>query len=159
MEFSPQAIERFWSNVKRQPGCWNYLGNLDRWGYGKFYLQYRTLTAHSVSWQITHGQIPSGMCVLHSCDNPACVKPNHLFLGTQLRNIQDKVAKGRQAFGEQSNQSALTEADVIAVINWERGDPESLSNMASRLGVSLSALSLIRSGKSWKHLPRPTQFS
>jgi HNH endonuclease len=92
--------EKFWSKVDLSKDCWVWKGFCDRDGYGKKFLR---LTdgkleqfAHRVSWIITHGCIPEGMCVLHRCDNPPCVRPDHLFIGSQNDNNKDMQAKGRQ---------------------------------------------------------------
>ena len=89
--------ERFWSFVKKTKGCWNWTGN--KWkGYGMISAwnpKPRLLKAHRLSYELHKGQVPKGLCVLHSCDNPSCVNPKHLFLGTQLDNLQDMREKGR----------------------------------------------------------------
>lgn len=103
--------------------------------------------AHRWAWTQAHGPIPEGMRVLHRCDNPPCVNPDHLFLGTQLENIADRVAKGRSATGERQGQSKLTEAAVREI----RAHPEvSTYEFARRFGVHHSTIHVARSGKKWK---------
>jgi hypothetical protein len=89
--------DRFWEKVKKnKDGCWEWTANKMRLGYGMFRFDKIWQLSHRVSWKITNGPIPEGLNVLHRCDNPACVRPDHLFLGTQIDNIKDMVKKGRQ---------------------------------------------------------------
>src|SRR4051812_187652 len=95
------AHERFMSNVSPEPntGCWLWAGTTQRGGYGKFKAGGANVAAHRYSWQMTHGPVPEGLCVLHRCDVPGCVKPEHLFVGTQKENTADMIAKGRGDLG------------------------------------------------------------
>ena len=89
--------ERFWSKVSKSDGCWLWVAFRDRNGYGRFGTSAlnRSTLAHRTSYSLTFGDIPEGMHVLHKCDNPPCVNPDHLFLGTDKDNAQDCKAKGR----------------------------------------------------------------
>jgi len=91
--------ERFWEKVEKTDGCWLWTSTLNTWGYGQFQIgrtkQYR---AHRIAYELTYGPIPAGMHVCHHCDNPRCVRPDHLFLGTHLDNMRDRQAKGRYNF-------------------------------------------------------------
>lgn len=115
-DFTTKDIERFWSRVHKDnnhpKGCWEWDAPT-RTGYGQFGITVRKsvvkmLSAHRASWILTYGNIPKGLHVLHHCDNPKCVNPNHLFLGTNLDNILDKVRKNRQTKGEQNGRAKLT---------------------------------------------------
>lgn len=86
---------RFWSRVRITDGCWEWTANHLPAGYGLVKAEGRSHLAHRVSWELAHGPIPAGMLVLHRCDNPACVRPDHLWLGTQKQNIADMLTKGR----------------------------------------------------------------
>ena len=87
---------RLWSKVNKTDGCWLWTGSTDgRYGTISSYHGKSPHKAHVVSWEMAHGPVPDGMRVLHECDTPLCVRPSHLFLGTQETNIRDAVAKGR----------------------------------------------------------------
>jgi hypothetical protein len=88
--------DRFWSKVRKTEGCWEWTAGTYRKGYGKFSVARSTnAQAHRVSWQMGSGPIPDGLFVCHHCDNPSCVRPDHLFLGTNRDNVRDCVQKGR----------------------------------------------------------------
>lgn len=121
MNLSQQDVDRFWVKVDKSGDCWNWTASRiqDKNGnptYGAFWLQGRPCAAHRLSYIITHGSILEGMHVLHECDNMACVKPEHLWLGTMADNMADKVAKGRQthcaARGDQHYRMKVTDLQV-----------------------------------------------
>lgn len=87
----------FWSRVivKNTDECWEWQGYKVQGGYGLFGINYRQILTHRYSWELHFGEIPEGLWVLHKCDNPACVNPEHLFTGTSEDNINDKMIKGR----------------------------------------------------------------
>lgn len=89
--------DKFWARVAKADGCWVWTGAKDKNGYGTFSPSAATgqLRAHRVSWQIHRGTIPTGMSVCHHCDNPECTNPEHLFVGTNKDNMEDKIRKGR----------------------------------------------------------------
>lgn len=89
--------DRFWARVEKTEGCWLWRGAVFRYGYGQFKMNQRVLQAHRLSWAFTYGPILDGLWVLHRCDTPLCVRPDHLFLGTARDNTQDSIAKGRAA--------------------------------------------------------------
>lgn len=93
--------ERFWSKViiKGLDDCWEWTGNTTKGngkGYGRFRIDNKMLLAHRLSWIFTHGYIPEGKLILHKCDNPLCINPNHLYLGTNSNNMKDKFKRNRQ---------------------------------------------------------------
>ena len=112
--------ERFWSKADCQgAGCWIWTACKDGDGYGNIGFGRSTVKAHRVAWELTHGPIPPRMHVLHHCDNPPCVNPEHLFLGTQVENQRDCEAKGRgwsrHRIGELNGRAKLKLADVARI--------------------------------------------
>lgn len=122
--------------------------------YGRFWYRGQYHQAHRVAWLLFRGPIPDGHLVLHRCDQPRCVNPEHLFMGTARDNTQDMIAKGRDApcraanTGERSPQAKLTEERVRYVLR----SPLSQSKMAAELGVSQALISKIRRRKVWREL-------
>lgn len=97
--------ERFWSKVIKSPdpaGCWLWLGARLRQGYGVITIAGKLRKSHRVAWELTYGPIPDDLLVCHHCDTPACVRPDHLFLGTNADNTADRDRKGRTARGDRS---------------------------------------------------------
>ena len=114
-----QQLIAFWQKVDRSGGddaCWEWLAGT-RGGYGLMRWRGKTTSAHRVSWELAHGSIPDGLDVLHSCDNPRCVYPAHLFLGTHQDNMVDMLRKGRgnKPSGEKNGNSKLTDAQVAEI--------------------------------------------
>lgn len=88
--------DRFWQKVRKSDGCWEWTARVSPEGYGEFWDD-RNVRAHRFSWSLVNGPIPDGLMVCHRCDNPRCVRPDHLFLGTNRENIRDMMAKGRHS--------------------------------------------------------------
>jgi hypothetical protein len=149
--------ERFWRFVSPEPnsGCWLWMGKADRYGYGVITTGQQgrstsaTFKAHRLSWTLHHGD-PGGQHVLHTCDQPACCNPAHLFLGTQAVNMADKAAKGR-ARGERCGYSRLTEADVRE-IRRRCAAGETQEAVARAFSVTRSNVSHVARRVSWSHV-------
>jgi hypothetical protein len=114
-------MERFWTKVMKSDGCWLYNGCKTRFGYGKFAITGGWVLAHRISWLLSFGNIPEDSCVLHRCDNPGCVNPDHLFLGTQLDNIYDMVFKGRNKTLIPDSTVTIIKDEILAGIISRRG--------------------------------------
>lgn len=102
---------RFWSKVQKTETCWLWTGEASsHFGYGRLHVNGRRTRAHRYSWELHNGAVPEGKFLLHSCDNPRCVRPEHLRVGTQRENMADKTARGRQARGQRHGMSATSKA-------------------------------------------------
>lgn len=147
-----QSIEkRLLKKVEMIPecGCWIFMGYLTPCGYGQISVATsKCQFAHRVSYELFCGPIPNGMHVLHRCDVPACINPDHLFIGTHIDNVADMVAKGRNTRGETVGNSKLTAADVLAI----RSSVAKGIELARTTGFSPGTISLVRNKKIWKHI-------
>jgi hypothetical protein len=93
------AIERFWSCVDKSGDCWNWARGKSRHGYGRFRLKGEQIYAHRFAFEITYGTVLPGLCICHTCDNPSCCNPKHLWVGTATDNMRDRDRKGRGRYG------------------------------------------------------------
>lgn len=139
------------NTVKTENGCWEWQKRTDKNGYGVITVNDTTLRAHRVSYEEFVGEIADGLHVLHKCDNPTCINPEHLFLGTNAENMKDKVNKGRHAFGEKAGHAKLTEEQVIE-IKKRLAAGESVNSFEKEYPVSGRALRLIKNGTNWAHI-------
>lgn len=181
----PEA-ERFWSRVDRSGDCWTWTGAKDRNGYGLFLVHVNPspdparicMHAQRYAWKITYGDCPDALFVCHHCDNPSCVRPDHLFTGTAIDNNKDRDLKGRTAKGErhprfgrkkpfqyrlrlvhiepgsrqgsQNNRAKLDENQVRSII----ADPRRYAAIAATYGVTGSLVGQIKRGTIWTHVSR-----
>ncbi len=146
---------KFWRRVSREAGCWLWLAGKTKQGYGRFkYNGYDRVMAHRFSWEIHNGTIPDGLFVLHKCDNPPCVRPDHLFLGTKRDNIDDAISKGRWGGpvpGSAHPFARLTE-DAVLEIRRRLAAGEYGRDLAREFAVGEMTISDIRRRKTWAHL-------
>lgn len=152
--------ERFWPKVaKGGPGeCWIWAGAKTHKGYGMFRPGGSAAhhLAHRASYEMEVGPIPPGLYVMHKCDNPSCVRPDHLQTGTAWDNMQDKVQKGRGRWlkGSEVGNAKLTESQVCEILRrLDCGEFQRV--VAADFGVSQSAISHIRTGRGWRQLSHP----
>lgn len=185
------VAERFWSKVDKSGPvpthrpelgpCWVWTRSCTSKGYGKFRLGADVIGAHRASWELTTGRAPDSLHVLHKCDNPACVRPDHLFLGDQAANASDMVSKNRQASGDRSGARRCPDRLSRGDEHYTRVDPTRVSRgeghplaklsasivrevrarylagesqvaLAAELGLTRSALQSAISGRTWKHV-------
>lgn len=145
--------ERFWEKVEKLgvDECWPWLGNRLKKGYGYIRLgRYKEgkILAHRLSFRIANGSLDPNLDVLHHCDHPWCENPAHLFQGTNLENIQDKIRKDRHAYGEKHSSSKMRDEQVRSILK----DPRKLSAIANEYGVCHGTIWLIKTRKTWKHI-------
>ena len=143
---SMSEAERFWSKVNKTEHCWLWIAYRER--YGIFKSGSKCIKAHRYSWVIANGDIPNNLRVLHRCDNPACVRPDHLFLGTQRDNILDMENKGRGRHhsGSLNGMAKLTETNVRSI----KQSQKTLGELARIFAVSKQSVWKIRKGITWK---------
>jgi transposase len=152
--------DNFYTRVLKNPGdgCWQWCGPKNNKGYGYTYIRElgRRMTTHRASYTLRYGEIPEGLWVLHRCDNPACVKPSHLFLGSPKDNVHDMIAKGRanrgnRPKGENHAYSKLSDATIIAIrTDYVAG--VSIDRICEAYSVSRNSIHDYTGGRSWKHL-------
>lgn len=145
-------LERFFECLQQSDGCWTWTSSLLN-GYGRFYVDGKYEFAHRVSYKLFNGPIPDGMCVCHRCDNPQCVNPSHLFLGTNLDNIRDRVEKKRNATGGNHGRSKLN-AESVKLIRRELAKGRSPYSVSKDFGVASATIKQIEDGKAWSHVEK-----
>jgi hypothetical protein len=152
--------DRFWKYVEKTDSCWVWTGLAKTRGYGRISRAIdkkpHYFLAHRYSWMLRHGPIPDGQHVLHKCDTPVCVNPDHLFLGTHQENMADMWAKGRQNLkvrqrGEARHNAKLN-AESVKEIRRLTAAGERRADIAARFHVSKSLVNQVARGDWWKHV-------
>lgn len=162
-----QRDEQFWRKVKRSSRCWEWMGPRTQLGYGLSRIDGKCVTAARRAWHLVNGPIADGLQVCHHCDNPPCVRPDHLFLGTAKDNMADRLRKGRRSvpqrmsapkrrqigvFGETHGRSKLSAIDVQEIRRWYATGQPSMSQLARIYEVNISSICRIIRGRLWGHL-------
>lgn len=140
--------DRFWKNVDKTDYCWNWIGTLSTHGYGQISINRRWRLAPRIAWELYYGESPGKNHVLHRCDNPRCVREDHLFLGTHQDNMKDMLQKQRHHHGETHRSHKLTEQDVRDI----RASTLSHAELTKMYPVGQSVISRIRARKAWRHV-------
>lgn len=117
-----KAIQQFWSKVDKSGECWIWLGSKTQGGYGLFRFSGKRAYAHRFTYELTHGSIPDGLHICHTCDNPSCCNPAHLWAGTPVDNMADRDRKGRGVWASGANQELRERISASAKAQW--ADPE-----------------------------------
>ena len=152
--------QRFWNKVNQEgpihpvlgTRCWIWTAGHFVSGYGAFNVAKTPIYAHRLCWTLTRDAIPSGLEVLHHCDNPPCVNPDHLFLGTHADNMADMASKERKQWGEAHYKAKFTETTVKEVRKLYAQGGITQRAIAARYGVCQQAISRIIVRKTWDHL-------
>lgn len=149
--------ERFWSFVDKSPNqgpngdCWEWQGKRDQDGYGRFSVQNKAFKPHRFSYKLANGKLPEDLLVCHSCDNPPCVNPKHLFLGSNRDNMQDMVNKGRSLKGEANRVSKLNGGKVKFIRNLYKNG-YNCAQISRMFKMDSSTIGDIVNRKYWKHI-------
>lgn len=154
--------ERFWQFVQKTDTCWLWTGATAPFGYGLFGVEGKAERAHRFSWEIHNGPIPEGLFVCHHCDVPACIRPDHLFLGTDMDNVHDMISKGRnwidderRAKGERHGMAKLTEEIVLEIRTKYAENKPTFTELGKQYGLGHHAIWNIVHYKIWKQVPGP----
>ena len=136
-------MQRFLTKVQKTDDCWIWVGAKKPSGYGNFYAHGKYMGAHCAAYLLYKGEIGDGLCVCHRCDNPSCVNPDHLFLGTAQANMDDMRAKGRWVCGNKR----LSDQQCLEIVDLRKSG-KSLKQIASVYLCSEANVSLIARGLS-----------
>jgi len=158
VNLTDEQIARFWSRVEKlEPDeCWPWRGQLDRKGYAKWRLKckalfscgYKDFFGSRISYFLNYGAFASRLNVCHSCDKPICVNPAHLFLGTQKDNMHDCIKKGRYLYPD----AGIVTEEIVRKVRQLCQNKIPQRRIAEQLNLSQACISLIHSGKRWKHI-------
>jgi len=169
VQLTQKQIIRFLKNqpIAAPSDCWLWEGNCDRCGYGKFSVNGHYIGAHRIAYFLEHGNIPKNLEVMHACDNPRCVNPAHLNLGSHKENMHDcikrnrfnrpsgkawqKAHAGKQARGERAGAARLTEKAVLEILKAFKNG-KTRQELAKQYNVSWTTVNFIVKRKSWRHV-------
>lgn len=147
--------ELFWRRVDKSDDCWNWTGCKSALGYGQLRWKKKLWIASRVAYQISFGEINQGLCVCHKCDNPSCVRPDHLFLGTHKQNMDDMRNKKRSTWGAKSAHAKLTGEQITSIrgmLSASKGEWGLQTKIAKMFGVGQDHICRINSGQAWNQL-------
>jgi hypothetical protein len=147
MKITEQNKQNFFAKVRKTDGCWEWTGAKDSRGYGRLSIGNKAYAAHRVSLMIA-GRNPGDLHACHRCDNPVCVNPDHLFLGTNADNMADCVIKGRSNRGVVNKMAKLTDDDIREI----RSAVGTLRAIGKQFGISCTQAFRIRNRQHWKHV-------
>jgi hypothetical protein len=147
--------ERFLAKIKKTDCCWEWIGPKRPNGYGQIQeggVGSRNISAHRLSYEMHKGPIPDGLVVMHSCDNPSCVNPDHLSVGTYRENTADMIAKGRKRtvapLGTSNGKAKLNDE----LVRYIRQSEKNAASIARELNLSGNCIRGVKSGRTWSHV-------
>lgn len=146
---------RFWAKVNKSGECWEWTAGADKQGYGRIRIEGKGILAHRFSYEQANGPIRDGALICHHCDNPACVRPSHLYAGTPKDNARDRMERGRVVSGNhagEANASAKLTREQVVSMRSEMDDGRTCADVASEYGVSPNHASQIKNRKRWSHV-------
>lgn len=147
-------LKRFWAKVQKGDECWEWTSSLNNQGYGTIGIHWKHHLAHRVSFMVANGPFPKRLKVLHKCDNPKCVRPDHLFLGTMKDNTKDCEQKDRNCRGSRSHKAKVSEEDVLRMrALYHAGTP--MRTLVAEFGLTQATISVALRGLKWKHVGGP----
>ena len=155
--------KHLWERIKpieKLDDCWIWFGTKDKDGYGKIKINRKTLRAHRVIFSLFHDgmDLQPNQLLCHTCDNPSCVNPNHLFIGTEQDNSNDMVKKGRSVRGEQSPFSKLQKDDILQIFDMFINQKMTPTSISKFYNVSETCIRLVLERKSWRFVELPFEF-
>lgn len=142
---------RFFQKVRKTESCWIWEGGKFGTGRPAFNFEGRVIAASRFSYFLHYRELPEKLCVCHKCDNPLCVNPEHLFLGTHKDNVDDKVRKGRQMRGEKHYRTKLSD-EIVKEIREVHKTLKSPTKISEIYGISIDHVNLIVHRRRWKHV-------
>jgi HNH endonuclease len=149
----PNTPEAFWARTQRVGECIEWMGLRIRYGYGRVSFRGKATAAHRVAWELSRGPIPPGLDICHTCDNPPCVNPLHLFVGTTQTNQADRTAKGRNWLSGRAGQAnpaaVLTAEDVVTIRRLYAAGGWSHRTLAARFGVTYQTIGKVLRRERW----------
>lgn len=156
-ELTLEEQEFFWTRVQETDDCWLWVGNINDTGYGRLEIRNQLYRANRISYRLAYGPFDWTLQVLHKCDNPVCVRPDHLFLGTDEDNQKDAVSKGRHMFQNYSHHRRRGVEQHLARINDDivrkiRKDPDPQRRVAEKYGIHQAQVWRIKNRKAWAHV-------
>lgn len=151
-----ERIDEFWSRTRLDGDCLLWTAGKTGHGYGVFFADGKNRSAHRISYELTHGEVPDGLILRHTCDRPACVNPNHLITGTHLDNTRDKMERGRHRtpIGVDHCRAKIDETAVLH-IRQLRASGYTYKEIGDGYGISKTAVAMIATGETWKHIGGP----
>lgn len=146
-----KTLQRFNQYYDKTEGCWEWNGSRDASNYGKFWMDGKTIPAHRASFILHHQANPDGKMVLHTCDNPRCVNPDHLVLGTHRDNVRHMMERNRFLVGEQNGSSKITADEARSIISALLAGGK-VRTIARQIGRSRNLVKSIANRVTWKHI-------